>query len=156
MRSRRRRGFTLLEIAIVTVITALLMLGVFSTLTTTKRVRDQTDELDRAREAARAKLELIQAQPFGAIGGYHDQTYDVPEPTDFPAGVVNTGAADHKKSWRPLRSSVAGEKPLKVLVDTGTAPAAAGVLCKVTVQVRWLTPDGQPSRLEYSTYVANQ
>lgn len=150
----RRSGFTLLQVTIVVVVASIMILAVFSTLSSTRKTRASADELDRAREAARAKLEFIASLPLASVPGLHNQTFDVPDPADLQGAAPAT--PDFQLRWRPLRSSVSGQRPGIILVDSTTPPAVAGALVRVTVRVRYIGQDGRANVVEYTTLLAEQ
>ena len=152
--TRHRSGFTLLEVSIVVVVASIMILAVFSTLSSTRKTRATADELDRAREAARAKLEFIASLPMASLPGLHNTTFAVPDPADLQGAAPAT--PDFNARWRPLTSSVTGQQPGIILVDSATPPAEAGALVRVTVRVRWLVQDGRANVVEYTTLVAEQ
>ena len=149
------RGFSLVEVAVVMTVAAIILLAVFSTLSASRTTRTAADERDRAREAARAKLEFLSTLPLATVVSQHNSQFDVPEAADLQ-GSVSTTDPKFNTIWRPLRSSVAGQKAGIILVDDATAPASPGRLARVTVRVRWLGVDGRPNQVEYTTLLAER
>lgn len=157
MNVRPTRGFTLLEIMIVTVVVSVVLLGVFSTFNVADKARVFASERDLAREACRAKLEELTdlaATSYGSVATSHGTFFDVPE-APSPTG-------------ERLVSSVPGELPGRILISTQANPAHAPLdstparpnLMKITVQVRWLgheTDQSSPtgSMIEMSALVAS-
>lgn len=139
----RTKGFTLVEVAIVTVVVVIVLLGVFATFNVADRARNFSAERDLAREACRAKLEELTelgAVNFPGLLAMHGTFFDVPE-TPSPTG-------------QRLMSSVAGELPGRIVVASSPAPARPDLL-KVTVQVRWIGHDGGLNVSELTTLVAS-
>lgn len=141
----RRAGFTLIEVIVTVALTSVLLLGLFALLGASMAARNETRERDIAREAARATLEQVLATPFDLVEGTYGTTGN---PTFFAVGTKPN----------QLTSSVAGELPLRVEIDTATAPASAGDdgLKRVIVQVRWVGADNRANTYELSSYMANR
>lgn len=132
----RSRGFSLVEVIVVTGIAVTLFTVILAMQFTASRTRVFTQERDIAREAATARLEEIAGSNFNTLVATYDGV-------DFPVAG--------------LESSVANEGAGTVAVDGVTAPASAE-LVRVTVRVRWLSRagNGSPSTFELTTLMANR
>jgi type II secretory pathway pseudopilin PulG len=133
---RRGRGFSLVEVIVVTGIAVTLFTVILAMQFTASRTRVFTQERDIAREAAVARIEEIAGSNFATIQGSYDGV-------DFAVpGLV---------------SSVAAEEVGTVVVDNTTAPASSELI-RVTVQMRWLSKagGGSPSTFELTTFLANR
>lgn len=159
---RRRSGFTLVEVGIVLVLSTVVVLGVFGTMQGTRQARENARERDLAREAARAKMEGILDEfstNFAGLSALNNTTFPVPDPSDFPSGVV----AGNDKAL-VLRSPTGGPAGL-IIVQSSPAPLNAN-LVKLTVQITWRgtgaqarvngTGASETNTLSLVTYVADR
>ena len=129
MGRQEARGTSLLEVAVALVLVMVLLLGLFSMVSMSRKSRSFNNERDLAREAARGKLEEILAAPFGTVNAFDGELEPV------------TG----------LTSSVPGEEALRVTIANGPVD---GVLT-ATVEVRWRGISGE-SEFELTTLVTSR
>jgi general secretion pathway protein I len=125
-----RRGFTLLEVLVATLIMGIAITGLLTSLTGSLRNTARLTEYDRASMLARRQMDELLAQPRLPAAGQMEGRFTLPE-----AGGVEAG-------WKARLS----------LFESGPAVVpGARVLQRVELQV-WWKPGGELRSLQVETY----
>lgn len=114
---RRERGFTLLEVLVATVIMAIAVVALLSSLTTSMRNASKLTDYDRATLLARAKMDELLA------------TQRLPRNTTLEGTWATTQAAGLQAGWRVLVTPV----ELPIVKTPG-----AWLLDRIELQVWWM------------------
>lgn len=133
-----RAGLTLVEIVMAVGLFSLLVLGLFSSMTTAMKVEAMTREHQAASEAATRQLDLFMTDP--ALAFADTTTYfDVQFKTD--KDQTGTPTVSLLRPSNPLPTGWTGTRPGRVLVDLD--PDGMGDnMVRITVTVAWRSADG--------------
>ena len=101
--ARTRSGWTLLEIAIATVVLLILVMGFAYGLASSTTLGVVTREQGLASEACRARVEALRATPFQEVLARYD-----PSPDDDPAEGASPGAAFDVAGLEPREDDADG------------------------------------------------
>lgn len=141
-------GLTLVEVTFAMAVLALVLVGVFSTVSVAQRATTYTKERQAASESAFEQLDLMMATPFNAMvdGGFH-VTLDTGRgtttnmrpaaPTFFSPGADDTSMAGH----------------IRIVPLAAGDPQGDGTsdLAEVRITVAWRAADDTNQRLDVVT-----
>ncbi len=146
--ARRRRGFTLVEVAAAAGLLAVTTLTFATAVTGAVRLETQTRERTWARMAAQQKLEQLSALSSEDLQKNHAG------PIDFPVSFDLNGDGTTARGERLLPAPASSETPPRTEAGRITVDFSYPSVAQVTVSVRWRSVSGKPGELKLRVNLA--